>query len=278
MKTVGVVYHPKNQAAPFVAEKTVALLKNLGTETWMASAWDTAEVRQKSSGTDLIVTVGGDGTILRTANAVIPGSTCITGINLGRLGFLTEVSAEDTGEKIPALVRGEGWIDERALLQADLTLPGTDEGAPKQHFEALNDIVVARGEVTRIIHIETSINGDILTTYRADGVIMATATGSTGYALAAGGPVMHPNSRDFLLIPILPHLGLGYNMVLPEESEVELHISNTHAATLNVDGHTSCSLPDGAAITIRHSPHTIRFLRSMPKTPFYSTIEKRLKV
>ncbi len=268
----------KNQAAPFVAEKTVALLKNLGTETWMASAWDTAEVRQKSSGTDLIITVGGDGTILRTANAVIPGSTCITGINLGRLGFLTEVSAEDTGEKIPALVRGEGWIDERALLQADLTLPGTDEGAPKQHFEALNDIVVARGEVTRIhsyrnqhqwryfdnIQGRRRYNGNCYRFHRL-------RTGS-------GGPVMHPNSRDFLLIPILPHLGLGYNMVIPEESEVELHISNTHAATLNVDGHTSCSLPDGAAITIRHSPHTIRFLRSMPKTPFYSTIEKRLKV
>ncbi|MFA7178997.1 MAG: NAD(+)/NADH kinase, partial [Dehalococcoidales bacterium] len=126
MKTVGVVYHPKNQAAPFVAEKTVALLKDLGMETWLVSAWDGEEVRRKAHGTELIITVGGDGTILRTANAIIPGSTCITGINLGRLGFLTEVSAEDTGEKIPALVRGEGWIDERTLLQAELALPGAD--------------------------------------------------------------------------------------------------------------------------------------------------------
>ena len=123
MKTVGVVYHPKNQAAPFVAEKTVALLKELGVETWMVSAWDADELRRKSSGADLIITVGGDGTILRTANGVIPGSAFITGINLGRLGFLTEISAEDTGEKIPALIRGEGWIDERALLEAELILP-----------------------------------------------------------------------------------------------------------------------------------------------------------
>ncbi|MFA5451622.1 MAG: NAD(+)/NADH kinase, partial [Dehalococcoidales bacterium] len=111
MNIVGVVYHPKNQAAPFVAEKTVALLKELGVETWMVSAWDSIELRRKASEAELIITVGGDGTILRTANAIIPGTTCITGINLGRLGFLTEVSAEDTGEAIPALVRGEGWID-----------------------------------------------------------------------------------------------------------------------------------------------------------------------
>ncbi|MDD5604704.1 MAG: NAD(+)/NADH kinase [Dehalococcoidales bacterium] len=278
MNIVGVVYHPKNQAAPFVAEKTVALLKELGVETWMVSAWDSIELRRKASEAELIITVGGDGTILRTANAIIPGTTCITGINLGRLGFLTEVSAEDTGEAIPALVRGEGWIDERALLQAELTLPGDGPDAPRQHFTALNDIVVARGEVTRIIHIETRINGDLLTTYRADGVILATATGSTGYALAAGGPVIYPSSQDYLLVPILPHLGLGYNMVLPADSEVQLQILNTHMATLNVDGHTSCSLPDGASITIRHSPHTIRFLRTLPKIPFYSTIEKRLKV
>ncbi|MDD2252442.1 MAG: NAD(+)/NADH kinase [Dehalococcoidales bacterium] len=278
MKTVGVVYHPKNQAAPFVAEKTVALLKDLGMETWLVSAWDGEEVRRKAHGTELIITVGGDGTILRTANAIIPGSTCITGINLGRLGFLTEVSAEDTGEKIPALVRGEGWIDERTLLQAELALPGADTDAPRQQFTALNDIVVARGEVARIIHVETRINGDLLTTFRADGVILATATGSTGYALAAGGPVMHPASEDFLLIPILPHLGLNYNMVLPADSEVQLQISNTHTAALNVDGHTSCSLPDGSSIAIRRSPEKIRFLRTLPKTPFYSTIEKRLKV
>lgn len=278
MKTVGVVYHPKNQAAPFVAEKTVALLKDLGVVTWLVSAWDGEEVRHKAHGTELIITVGGDGTILRTANAIIPGSTCITGINLGRLGFLTEVSAEDTGEKIPALVRGEGWIDERALLQAELTLPGAGIDTPRQQFAALNDIVVARGEVARIIHVETRINGDLLTTFRADGVILATATGSTGYALAAGGPVMHPASEDFLLIPILPHLGLNYNMVLPADSEVHLQISNTHTAALNVDGHTSCSLPDGSFITIRRSPEKIRFLRTLPKIPFYSTIEKRLKV
>jgi NAD+ kinase len=277
LKTVGVSYHPKNQAAPFVAEKTVALLKELGVETWMVSAWDSEELRRQASGADLIITVGGDGTILRTANAVIPGSACIAGINLGRLGFLTEISTEDTGEKIPALVRGEGWIDERTLLEAELTLPGTEENA-KRRFVALNDVVVARGEVTRIIHIETRVNGDLLTTYRADGVILATATGSTGYALAAGGPVLYPSSKDFLLVPILPHLGLNYNMVLPADSEVQLQIINTHVAALNIDGHISCSLPDGASITIRRSLHTIRFLRALPKTTFYNTIEKRLKV
>jgi len=278
LKTVGVVYHPKNQAAPVLAEKVVTLLKSLGVSTWLASAWKSDEVRSNALSSDLIVTVGGDGTILRTAHAIIPGSTPITGINLGRLGFLTEISAEDTGEKIPELVRGEGWPDDRALLEAELELAGDTGELSQHHFWALNDVVVARGEVARIIHVDTSIDGEKLTTYRADGVVLATATGSTGYALAAGGPIMHPQAEEFMLVPIVAHLGLRYNLVLPRPSVVKLKISNTHLATLNIDGHTSLSLPDGASITVKHSPHKIRFLRTLPRVSFFTTLEKRLRI
>ncbi len=278
MKTVGIVYHPKNQAAPTMAERVQKLLSNLGVDTWQASAWKADEIREQVYSTDLIVTVGGDGTILRTAHAITPAKTPITGVNLGRLGFLTEINADELEEGLSALIQGKGWIDERAMLEAELTLSGETGEYSNQHFWALNDVVVARGEVARIIHVDASIDKESFATYRADGVILATATGSTGYALAAGGPVMHPAAEDFLLVPILPHLSPGYNLVLPKNSFVELKVSNTHLATLNIDGHISLSLPDGANIKVKHSPHKSHFLRLNPRTSFFSTLEKKLQV
>lgn len=261
-----------------MAEKIEGLLNCAGIKTWMSSAWKAETVRQHAGATDLIVTVGGDGTILRTAHAVIPARTPITGVNLGRLGFLTEINADEVDARLMELVNGTGWTDERSLLEAELVLSGESGECSRQHFFALNDVVVARGEVARIIHIDAFVDGELLTNYRADGVILATATGSTGYALAAGGPVMHPSACEYLLVPIVPHLSPGYKLVLPRESVVELKISNTHLATLNIDGHISLSLPDGATISVRHSRHKVYFLRCQPRVSFFATLEKRLRV
>ncbi|GAH02056.1 unnamed protein product, partial [marine sediment metagenome] len=140
----------------------------------------------------------------RAVQVAVPGLTPIAGVNLGKLGFMTELSVDEAVAKLPALLAGEGWIDERAMLEAELSPAGQDE--PARIFYALNDVVVARGAIARTVYIEASIDGETLTTYKADGVIVATATGSTGYSLAAGGPILHPQSKEFLLLPIVPHL------------------------------------------------------------------------
>jgi len=222
----------------------------------------------------LILSIGGDGTILRAAQAVIPGKTPITGINLGNLGFMTELSLTETGGKLNRILDGEGWIDERSLLEAEVL---SVEGGKSQTFYALNDVVIARGAVARVIYITAKIDGELLTTYKADGVILATATGSTGYALAAGGPILPPHSKDFLILPIAPLLTAKYCVVLPSESRVELSVQAVHPATLSIDGHTNLPLNSGAVIGVRRSRHKIRFLRIHPKSSFYSTLEKRLK-
>ncbi len=277
MKTIGVVYHPKNKATPEMAERVLSLAGSLGFKTWIASAWETEKISWQAYSTDLIITAGGDGTILRTVHAVIPGRVPITGINLGRLGFLTEIEPDEVDFKLGALLQGEGWLDKRSVLETELALAEESDNASKQYYWALNDVVIARGEVARVIHINVCIDDEPLSSYRADGIIIASATGSTGYALAAGGPVMHPQSKEFLLVPILPHLNPGYNVVVPKDSCVEIKINNLHPATLNIDGHISQSLPDGAIITTRQSPHEVHFLRSLPQVPFFSTLEKRLK-
>jgi len=271
---VGVLYHPMIEAAFIKAKQLQDFLVANGVSVWLCSAWEREKAKAQLNDTDLILSVGGDGTILRSAQAVVPEMTPITGINLGNLGFMTELSADETLEKLPALLAGEGWIDERTMLEAELA--ATDQEPPRI-FHALNDVVVARGAIARLVRIEASIDGQYLATYKADGVIVATATGSTGYSLAAGGPILYPQSKDFLLIPITPHLSSAYALVLPSKTVVQLRVMVTHEATLSIDGHINLPLSDGAMITVKHSPNTVRFLRIHPQNTFYRSLEEKLK-
>ncbi|MBI3040412.1 MAG: NAD(+)/NADH kinase [Chloroflexi bacterium] len=276
MKRVGILYHPMKEEAEPLAKKLKEFLGSNGLPVWLCSAWEGGTARAQVDGTDLILSIGGDGTILRAAQAVIPGSTLITGINLGRLGFMTELSVAEVMAKLPALLAGEGWIDKRSLLEAEL--PALDEWHESPGvFYALNDVVVARGAVARVIYVEVSIDGEPLTTYKADGVIVATATGSTGYALAAGGPILHPQAKESVLVPILPHLSSAYAMVLPSTATVKLRLVSTQPAILSIDGHINLPLSSGATITVKHSSHTVRFLRIHPETSFYGSLEQNLK-
>jgi len=138
-------------------------------------------------------------------------------------------------------------------------------------------VVVSRGAIARMVYIDASVDGELLTTYKADGVIVATATGSTGYSLATGGPILHPQAKEFLLVPILPHLSSAYCLVLPATAVVKLRVNTDHQATLSIDGHINLPLNSGATITVKHSSATARFLRIHPETSFYSSLELRLK-
>lgn len=273
MKKIGILFHPKVAATRTKAREIEDFLKKKGLSVWLCSAWDKEKACEQLAGTDLIITVGGDGTILRAAQVVVQGAAPLLSVNLGKLGFMTELSASEALEKLPDFLNGKGWIDERAMLRAEVV---SGDSQP-QVFDALNDIVVARGEIARIIRVEASIDGQILTTYRADGVIIATATGSTGYALAARGPVLYPQSQDLLLAPIAPHLSLAYSLVLPPTSSVTLRLDTYITATLSVDGHINLPLDNGDTVTVARSPNVTRFIRVCPRESFYSTLEDRLK-
>jgi NAD+ kinase len=270
---VGILYHPKIEAAYALAGELQKFLTSKGISVWLCSAWEGEEVRAQVNGTDLMLSIGGDGTILRAAQAVVLNPIPVTGINLGKLGFMTELSADEAMAKLPALLTGEGWIDERAMLEAEFS-PSDQE--PPRVFYALNDVVVSRGTIARVVYVEASVDGELMTTYKADGVIVATATGSTGYSLAAGGPILHPQSKEFLLLPMLPHLSSAYCLVLPSTAVVKLCVNTDHQAALSIDGHINLPLNSGATITVKHSSATARFLRIYP-TIFYDSLELRLK-
>ena len=275
MNKIGILYHPMIKAAYSLAKKLEEFLSSTGVSVWLCSAWEGEKSRAQVNDTDLILSIGGDGTILRAVQAVVPHSIPITGINLGKLGFMTELDADEAVAKLPALLSGEGWIDERAILKAEL-LPAEETESPRL-FYALNDVVVSRGAIARVVYVDASIDGEPLTTYKSDGVIVATATGSTGYSLSAGGPILHPQAKELILLPIVPHLSSAYTLVLPSTAVVKLRLSSAHQAILSVDGHINLPLSNDAVVTVKHGSSKARFLRIRPQNAFYRSLEQKLK-
>ncbi|MBI3953403.1 MAG: NAD(+)/NADH kinase [Chloroflexi bacterium] len=269
---VGVIYHPKVETSRPLAERLATFLSGQQVQTWSASAWDEEALRPQIQGSDFLVCLGGDGTLLRVARAAVPWAVPIVGVNQGRLGFITEVQPEDALKSLPLFLDGKAWVDERAMLAVRLPRPyqGLDT------VTALNDAVVSRGAIARIIRVKTQIDGEVLTTYRGDGVIVASATGSTGYNLAAAGPILYPQSRDLILTPITPHLSLSNTLVLPGGGVICLLVQTDHQAMLSLDGQVHITLESGDAIKVRRSPHVARFLRLRPPGEFYRTLTRRL--
>jgi NAD+ kinase len=186
---------------------------------------------------------------------------------------MTELTNGEALEKLPEMIAGKGWTDERAMLQAELKTAGKTT----QMFHALNDVVVARGPGARLINVEVMVEGQKMPDYRADAVIVATATGSTGYALAARGPIMYPQSPDFVILPVAPHLSPAYPLVLSQKSEVVLKLNTYQEATLSIDGHINLTLVNGDTVTIRRSPYIARFRRLRTENSFLATLEEKLK-
>jgi len=266
VKRIGIFYNPLLEKARNLAEELEGFLSSQGIASWRCSAWDEDEAKSQVADADLIFSIGGDGTILRAARIVTPLSVPILGINLGRLGFITEINGNDALSNLPDLLKGKGWIEERAMLEAQV-------GDKSLH--ALNDVVL-RSVAVRLVNIEAEIDGAVITTYRADGIIMATATGSTSYSLASGGPILHPQSKEFVLQPISCHLGLSYALVLPQQSIVDLKVAHGDKVVLSIDGQVELPLADGQNVRVKLSPHIARFLRIHQPTYFYSSLWQKL--
>ena len=217
MKNIGIIY---NARVPEALDLSTAILHdlNLSEASWLAPAENMENLQSKSENTDLVITVGGDGTILRATTFTGPAGIPMVGINMGRLGFMTELQVDEAMEKLPFYFNGGSRMDERNMLQATVfKANGRDTEGP---FHALNDMVLTRGAVSRVVTVAGTIDGAPVTTFRADGVILSTATGSTGYNLAVGGPILDPESDAIVLKTVAAHMGLSAAMVLKASTEV----------------------------------------------------------
>ena len=270
---IGLVH---NSRLPDAADLVGSLVRYLDLEdrSWTSAASEIDSVLDKLSNTSMIVVVGGDGTILRTVRVIAPFSIPIVGINMGRVGFMTELGEQEAIEKLEMYLNGALRVERRMMLEASVA--SGSEASPRLTVHALNDVVVGRGEEARLLDIDTSVDGVALTSYRADAVIVATATGSTGYALSAGGPILYPEARVMLVQPVAAHTGLRDALVLPEESVVGLEAGDSHEATLTVDGFSDMVLGPGDKVTVKSSPHVALFIRAHAPSTFYTALMQRL--
>jgi NAD+ kinase len=272
IKSIGLLQHPKLVESQELCQKIAQRLRSWGFGVHIASAWDT-EDRHWVAQVGLLITLGGDGTILRAARMAFRSGTPILGVNLGRLGFLSELTPTEWETKLASVLEGHYWLESRMMLSAEC------RRAPDRvdSYDALNDIVVSRGSVARSVRLATYIDQQFFTTYKADGVIVATPTGSTAYALAAGGPILPPQLRNLLLIPVAAHLSLDRAIVLPDTAAVEIQVSSDNRAILTVDGQFEVALQDGDTVTVSAGAGASHFVRTQDKGYFYRSLMERLR-
>ena len=221
---------------------------------------------------DLFIALGGDGTMLRAGHLCAPLQVPILGINLGRFGFLTEVRKEDWQVALDRVVRGDYWLEQRMMLRADHRRQDQSLG----RWEVLNECFIGRGEIVRPVDLTAEIDQRHLTTYVADGLIIATPTGSTAYALAAGGPILSPELRNILLVPVAPHLSVERPIVLHEGSAVRVTVRTAHQAILSVDGGSPVPLQSEDSLQIRAGRHVAQFARLQDPGYFYRNLTARM--
>jgi NAD+ kinase len=271
-KYIGLLYHPMIPKSRDVAAEILEFLEGRGVSAWIGSGWDEAAVAGQAAQLDMLITLGGDGSMLRAARMAAQHGTPILGINLGRLGFLAEVKPTEWAERLQQVLAGDYWMEERMMLHAKCWRDEESLGS----YEALNDVVVSRGSLARLVRLPTYIDGGYLTTYIADGLIVSTATGSTAYALAAGGPIVPPELQNMLLVPLAPHLSLERAIVLSKGSMVRVKVHTDHTVILTVDGQFEVELADGDWVQVVASPRVARFIRMQDRTYFYRTLMQRL--
>lgn len=219
----------------------------------------------------LLVVFGGDGTILRAARLAASRGTPIVGVNMGGFGFLAELSTREFPEALPHLLAGRYQIDERMMLQADV-----ERGGGPQRLLALNDMVVTKSGVARVLRLRVSVNGEHLASYPADGVIVATPTGSTAYALSAGGPILHPRVEAIVIAPICPHTFNARAVVVDRNDEVMVEVTAPEPeATLTVDGRVGVQLSAVRRVVVTRAPQTTRFAR-LGGSSFYGILRTKL--
>ena len=234
-------------------------------------AWPILEAASLGAGCDVVVVLGGDGTMLGIARQIARHDTPLIGINQGRLGFITDVAYGSFADTLGAMLEGQYDEEQRSLLEGDLKRDG------ETIFEsvALNDIIVSRGATAGMVELRIEIDGEFVANLRADGLIVASSTGSTAYALSAGGPILHPGIAGWVLVPIAPHDLSNRPIVVPDTGAVSIEIVAGRDASVNFDMQSITSIAHGDRVVVRRSEHRARFLHPRGWS-YFATLRSKL--
>lgn len=273
---IGILAHPKRPQTTPVAHRIMHTLQTHGIETWCHIAWQAEDVVDDVKTADVVVAIGGDGAMLAAARVCAPFNVPVLGVNMGRLGFLTEIAQHDDWDLyLERLLSGDYWIENRMMITATLY----QDGAAVMSGDALNDVVISGDRIGHMVQLDMFIDGHWATSYNADALIVATPTGSTAYALASGGPILPPDLSNILIVPTAPHLSMDRPIVVSEGVRVVVQPAdaNRYPIIISADGTQLGELEQGDALHIRACDYSAKFARMRGRNYFYRSLLDRLE-
>jgi NAD+ kinase len=267
-----VAFKANSEKASQEAKKVTGFLQKLKVKSVFCTDLLDIDLKHKiiSNEFDCLIVLGGDGSMLQASHLCAKAGVPIVGINLGSFGFLFELQQDNWHDYLPLLLKGVFRREERMMLHAQLW-HGKNLTS---EWEVVNEVVVCRGQQVKPIHLHASVNGYPMASYVADGLIAATPTGSTAYALAAGGAIMPPELRNILIVPVAPHISLDRAIILSEGSSVSITASSTHQAVLSADGHEPVMVENEDVVKVEASERNIVFIRFQDPGFFYANLNR----
>ena len=272
---IGFAYNPTSEDALELRERAAGWCRMHGVEQWAAPAGDTADKLDELRRTDALVVLGGDGTFLRAAQSIAEVDVPIIGINLGKVGFLSMAEANELEALLEKLKAGSFTIRERMALTGQILQAGR---TPDGTFTALNDIVVARGSLARVVRLDVNIDESHLATFVADGLVVASPTGSTGYSFSAGGPIVEPHSRNLVVTPIAGYLSAIRSIVVSPRQVVRARVTDAHEALVSIDGREDRRIAVGDVVEVRAMERPMRFIEPAGALPFWDLLRTKVEL
>ena len=273
---LGFAFNPTSDAAVELRRRALGWCQTRAVAAWAEPAGELDRLRRELPGTSVIVVLGGDGTFLRAARAAAEADVPILGVNLGKIGFLSKVEADGFEPVLEEIVSGAFSIDERMTLHGSVLPAGGAKGS--REVFALNDIVVARGALARVVRLDVAIGPSHLATFVADGLIVASPTGSTGYSFSAGGPILDPVSRNLVVTPIAGYLSAIRSIVVSPLQTVRARVVDAHEALLSVDGYEDIALNVGDVVEVAARERPIRFVEPRSAIPFWDLLRRKVEL
>jgi len=274
---IGFAYNPTFEAAVELSARAAGWCRVRGIDEWQAPSGETDELVRQLASTDALVVLGGDGTFLRAARAVAEVDVPLIGINLGKVGFLSKAEAGELEDVLGQIVDGDYQIDERLAIEGRVLSGGrVKDGATAGRHFALNDIVIARGSLARVCRLDVEIDDSHLATFIADGLVVASPTGSTGYSFSAGGPILDPVSRNMVVTPIAAYLSAIRSVVVSPSQTVRCKVIDAHEALVSIDGREDLRIDVGDVIEIRAVERPIRLIEPRGAQPFWDLLRHKV--
>ena len=273
---IGFAYNPTIEATVELAARASGWCRRRGIDEWRAQAGDSEALAAELPTTDALVVLGGDGTFLRAARAVAEVDVPLLGINLGKVGFLSKAEASDLEPVLEKISAGDFTIDARLAIEGRILRQGVGDDAARH--VALNDIVIARGSLARVCRLDVSIDDSHLATFIADGLVVASPTGSTGYSFSAGGPILDPESRNLVVTPIAAYLSAIRSVVVSPQQVVRCRVVDAFEALVSVDGREDLPIAVGDVVEVRAMDRPIRLIEPKGAQPFWDLLRHKVEL